>query len=499
MNCSRSAGHATFALLAAALIGSVFLLALVDRTGDDLARIRLRKAADETVRRGAQTQAAAADFVAATNLLTIGLHSATAALMLGGAGTAIAWMTAGAVPAGIDTLAQTADLAGDILVAHHELRMAVDALAITALPAAVVPAMLAAANSRLDGGQIWPLDPLEDTRRAPNLLGDGCLAEVALPERRPFGLDLQRSWLPPTTAIGAGSLPSSPPTGDISAAVAATTLKLAYTDFLEGATEQWATAALPAHRLCELQHSLNDRERTAWRREAARVVAEMSRHARAAPSDWTPTPALDAAWAAWRVFVPDAPATPQALSGGPARTLPRPDQEPLLGLIRTLTDTDAFLGDSATCADITGHLELLYAAWQPTAGGLPTITDFHAAVDRLSMSPDAPAQARNTEMAAWLERALCRVTVEAARLAGADGPALPLRLGPDWHRGGVGVLSASPSTGSALSQARPHHPDYGAGDLPLWPGFIAVPSPVTVHRNRWPSPWQELLDAGIAH
>ena len=96
MNRSPSAGHATFALLAAALIGTVFLMTLVTRSGDDLARIRLRKAADEAVRQGAQAQAAAADFVAATNLLTIGLHGATATLLLGGTGTAIAWMTAGA-------------------------------------------------------------------------------------------------------------------------------------------------------------------------------------------------------------------------------------------------------------------------------------------------------------------------------------------------------------------------------------------------------------------
>lgn len=499
MNGPRSAGHATFALLGAALIGSVFLLTLVARSGDDLARIRLRKAADDAVRHGAQAQAAAADFVAATNLLTIGLHGATAALLLGGTGTAIAWMTAGAVPAGLDMLAQTADLAGDILVVHHELRRVVDTLATTALPAVVVPAMLAAAASQPDAGPLWPLDPLANTEGAPDPADAGCLAEVALPTRRPFGLELQSHRVPSTTAIGAGSLPSAPSADAVAKIAAATTLKLAYAEFLEAEAERWATAALPTHRLCELQHSAHDRERAAWRREATRVVAEISRQARSTPDEWTPTPALDAAWNAWRTHVPDAPASPQALTGSRSLRPPQPDQEPLLGLIRTLNAGDAFHEDAATCADINGHLALLQAAWQPAAGGLPTVSDVQTAIDRRSFGDDKPTQIRDGEMATWLERALCRVMVEAARLAGADGPALPLRLGPNWQRGGVGALMLAADAGSALSQARPYHRDYTAGDLPLWPGFVAVPSPVTVHHSRWPSPWQAFLDAGIAH
>jgi hypothetical protein len=499
MNGPRSAGHATFALLAAALIGSVFLLTLVARSGDDLARIHLRRAADDAVRHGAQAQAAAADFVAATNLLTIGLHGATAALLLGGTGTAIAWMTAGAVPAGLDMLAQTADLAGDILVVHHELRRAVDTLATTALPAVVVPAMLAAAASQPDAGPLWPLDPLANTEGTTDLADTGCLTEVALPTRRPFGLDLQNHRVPSTPAIGAGALPTAPGAESIGKIAAATALKLAYAEFLEVEAERWATAALPAHRLCELQHSAHDRGRTAWRREADRVVAEISRAIRTIPHEWTPTPTLESAWDAWRMFVPDAPASPQALIDGPSVPLPQPDQEPLLGLIGTLSAGDAFHGDGATCADINGHLALLHAEWQPAAGGLPTVGEVQAAIDRRSFGDDKPTQIRDGEMATWLERALCRVVTEAARLAGADGPAWPLRLGRNWPRGGVGALMLTADAGSALSQARPYHRDYSAGDLPLRPGFVAVPTPVTVHHSRWPSPWQAFLDAGIAH
>lgn len=485
-------GHASFALISAALLGSAFLLTLVARSGEDLARIRLRAAADLAVQRGAQTQSAAADFVAAANLLSLGLHAATAGLLLGGTGTAIAWMTAGAVPAGIDTLAQTADLAGDLLAAHHDLRRAVDTIAFSALPDLVVPAMLSTGD-----GPFWPLDPLSDAASSPPATDDACAPSGAAPPRRPFGLDLHRGTLPPLTKLGDGAVPSASGADATARMAAATALKLAWAEFVDTEAADRRAQDLPQHRLCELQLG-GARTVDAWRREAQRVVAEIGRRSHFRSPAWTPSRALADAWNTWRGLVPTAPAAIQSLVESPSPVPPRPDREPLRGLINTLTEGAVFFERATTCDDIAAHLELLRATWQDGVEVLPGVAAFAGAVDRAGGIAAGPV-ARDAELSTWLRPALCRLMGAAADLAGSAAPAAPLRLGPNWRSVGVGVLATDPHAGSALAQARPHHPDFGAGELPLWPGFRAVPTPVTVHRNRWPSPWQETLDAGLAH
>lgn len=461
-------GGASLLLVATALIGAGLLTVLIHRTQADLARVALRAEADEASARGAAVQARTADLVAAGNLLTLILHGTTAAVVLGGGAASIALISTGAVPAGIDTLAQSADLAGDILMAHADLRRGLDNLIFEVLPM-VVPTAAATAGG---AAAHVPVDPtVSGESGAPiEARNDAdCSPGTALPARRPFGLDL-----------APGGLLSGP--GDMAAvaapnASAARQGAAADAELVAAYAERFGPIASPGagrepsrHGLCDLR----DAAPAVWRREVDRAVQSRAEAPKTA-ARWPDDRAWRSVWSEWRRRHPDAPPSPsglfpaQPMAGDPAETRRR---------VEALRDQ----GQSLTCEEIEAQLLAIDEAQRSPAAVLPTPSEFAEAVARFDGSDVPEAVRRDSAIRAWIQSALCAV----ARAAGASSWPHPWRMGTEWNAVGTGVVSIN-AAGIALAQGGPRHPKYVPGDLPLLPGFRAVPIPTTIQTRLWPS------------
>lgn len=465
--CGKECGGASLLLVATAWIGAALLAVLIHRTRADLARVALRAEADKAVASGAAVQARAADLVAAGNLLTLILHGTSAAVVLGGGATSIALITTGSVPAGIDTLAQSVDLAGDLLVAHADLRRGLDKLIFEALPA-VVPAAVATV-----GGVAAhvPVDPaVSDNARVPIGVRDdvACTPDAALPERRPFGLDLAPGGLlarPENLAAVAAPNRSVTGQGDAGAALAG-----AYAERYGQIVSPGPRREPSQHGLCELRAAAP----AVWQREVDRAVQARLDLPKAA-ARWPDDEGWRSTWSEWRRRHTNAP--PSASGLFPTEALAADPAE-----LRRRIDALRDHGQSLTCEEIEAQLLAIDEARPSSAARLPTPSEFAEAVARFDGSDVPEAVRRDSAIRAWIQSALCVV----ARAAGAASWPHPWRMGAEWNKVGTGVVSIHDAS-VALAQAGPRHPKYRPGDLPLLPGFRAVPIPTTIQTRLWPS------------